>query len=144
MDISVIATLLKRLGAISLVLVIVWHLVHDSSPQRGKAIVRIARSDDMVVSIDQMEYLVTSAMGDSVVCELEPGAHVARVWHRGILLGEETFNVEAGKNVVVEPLPPRGPRTEVAIDHPVPLAPPIHPSGLAVRIRRPASVAVPN
>ena len=103
MAISMIATLLKRLGAVCLVFVIFWHITQQAAPRRGKAIVHLADADDVMVAIDQRNYRVESAAETPLVSDLEPGAHTARVWQHGVLLGVKHFTIQPGKQVVIAP-----------------------------------------
>jgi hypothetical protein len=143
MDISLIATLLKRLGAICLALVIFWHVTQHAAPRRGKAIVHVSQSD-VVVFVDHQNYHISNYAESPVVCDLEPGDHQAQVWRHGILIGEERFTVEAGEEVVVPPFDRAGPDIDPALDRPVPTAERIRPAGLAARIREPEPTVVPN
>lgn len=104
MVISFIATWFKRLGAVCLVFVMLWHLVPHSAPRRSKAMVHLASADRAVVCIDQKFFRVDSATDMPVVCEVAPGRHVAQVWRHGFLEGEETFTVEPGGVAIVGPL----------------------------------------
>lgn len=145
MLISLIATLCKRLGVVFLVLVVGWHLSHGSASRRGKAIIRMDGRHDIVVSIDQMDRLVSSSMGGPMACELEPGIHTARFWQEGRLVNESYFKVEAGKEVVLEPMSAGLLReAREAPTRPAPGARGWHGDGLAAHIRRPATAAVPN
>ena len=103
MVISMLATLLKRLGVVCLAFVVVWHITQSSTPRWGKAIVHVSRTKRAVVSIDHADYLVRSAMESPVVCDLDPGSHLVQVWEAGKLLGERRINVVAGEEVVVPP-----------------------------------------
>jgi hypothetical protein len=103
MDISLIATWLKRLGAICLALVILWHVSHRAAPpRRGKAIVHVLESNVSVI-VDRLEFLVPSLSRSPIVCELDAGLHLAQVWRNGVLLAEERFVVEPGGEVVISP-----------------------------------------
>ena len=137
MVISMLATLLKRLGVVCLAFVVVWHVTQLSAPRWGKAIVHVSQTSHTVVSIDHADYLVRSAMESPVVCNLEPGPHLIQVWEAGKLKDEHRINVVAGKEVVISTIErPAGER--VGTD-PRPVA----SGGLAARIRpdRPAAVA---
>src|SRR6516164_11683346 len=100
MDISLIATLLKRLGAVCLAFVIFWHITHHVPPRRGKAIVHVSQAD-VVLIVDQSNYRVPTSAESPIVCYLEPGKHKAQVWRHGVLLGEEHFTVEPGRERVI-------------------------------------------
>ena len=102
MDISLIATLAKRVGAVCLAMVIFWHVVRHAGPRQGTAIVHVPQSN-VVVAVDDQSYHVESIAQSPLVCDLEPGSHVVKLRHGGLLLGEEDFTVEAGKEVVVCP-----------------------------------------
>jgi hypothetical protein len=145
MNISLIATLLKRLAAVCFALVVFWHVAHQDPPQRGKAIVHVSQSDVMVL-VDQKEHHVPTDGVSPVVCQLEPGNHWAQVWRRGVLLGQVRFTVEAGKDVMIPPFDrpevEAEADTSVASDPPAPTARSIGTAGLAARIRPPAPTAV--
>ena len=133
MDISLIATLARRLGAVCLALVIFWLVVRHAGPQRGTAIVHVLQPD-VVVAVDGRSYPVESIAQSPVVCDLEPGPHVVKVTHGWLLLGEKEFTVEAGQEVVLCPFQdPENP--EVAGAGGRGLAPEV--TGLAVHTRRP-------
>jgi hypothetical protein len=102
MIISLIATLTKRLGAVCLSFVILWHVTHHAGPRGSRAIVHVTQPD-VTVEVDEQRYHVGSIMESPLVFELEPGRHVAEVWRDGELLGGESFTVEAGEEVVVSP-----------------------------------------
>ena len=74
MDISLIATLARRLGAVCLALVIFWLVARHAGPQRGTAIVHVLQPN-VVVAVDDRSYLVESIAQSPVVCDLEPGPH---------------------------------------------------------------------
>jgi hypothetical protein len=103
MVISLIATSLKRLGAVCLIFVILWHVVLHAGPQEGTAIVHVSRPD-VDVSIDNRSYHVDSMEESPLVCELPPGVHEVKVSVDGLILGEESFTVEPGKEVVMSPI----------------------------------------
>jgi hypothetical protein len=117
MDISLIATWMKRLGAVCLGLVILWHVSHPAAPRRGKAIVHVLESNVSVI-IDRLEFLVPSLSRSPVICELDAGLHLAQVWRDGVLLGEERFLVEPGREVVISP-DLRRPEPTVVTDSPI-------------------------
>jgi hypothetical protein len=144
MIISMIATLLKRLGAVCLAFVIFWHVTQHAGPRRGKAIVQVPDTDDIVVAVDQRNYHVRTPEETPVVCDLEPGTHIVQVWRRGVLRGEEHFIIEAGKEVVIAPLG-RPPVDRGALSGRLAAtAEGNGPAGLAVRIRQPEPRAVHN
>jgi hypothetical protein len=143
MVISLIASLLKRLGAVCLAFVIIWHVTQHAAPRLGKAIVHVSQSD-VVVIVDQRDYSVRTFAESPVICELEPGDHTVQVWRRGVLLGEEHFTVESGKETVVAPFDRPHSDTHAATDPTVPTAQPNSGPSLAVRIRRPTATAIRN
>ena len=102
MDISLIATLARRLGAVCLALVIFWLVARHAGPQRGTAIVHVLQPN-VVVAVDDRSYPVESIAQSPVVCDLEPGPHLVKVRQAGLLLGEEEFTIEAGQEVVLCP-----------------------------------------
>ncbi len=133
MDISLIATLARRLGAVCLALVIFWLVARHAGPQRGTAIVHVLQPN-VVVSVDGESYPVDSIAQSPIVCDLEPGHHVVKVRHGRMLLGEEEFTVEAGQEVVLCPFhDPENPEVVGAGERG--LAP--EATGLAVHTRRP-------
>lgn len=103
MNISLVATLAKRLGAVCFLLIVLWHAGRHAGLWRGRAIVHVAEPE-VTVNIGARQYRVVSMRESPLVCELEPGVHMAEVWRRGKLVGQETFVVESGKDVVVYPL----------------------------------------
>lgn len=137
MVISLIATTVKRLGAVCLAFVLLWHLVRHSGAEVGKAVVYAPRAG-VLVSIDHRTYRIDSLKDSPVVCELNPGVHVVQVRRNELLLGEENFTVAPGKSVAVFPLR----RRATASNRPE--SPPSSPSaraeGLAVRIRTPEEI----
>jgi hypothetical protein len=136
MDISLIATLVKRLGAVCLAFVILWHVAQHAGPRRGKAIVHVTRPDVEVV-VDHLEYRLESIAQSPLVCELDPGEHVARIRHGEHLLDEQTFTIEPGKEAVVCLSDRKPAHTYIAEARPAPTAKPIRAAGLAVHTRRP-------
>jgi hypothetical protein len=100
MNISWIAALVKGVGAVCLTFVILWHFVPHAGPQRGKAIVHVPQPDVMV-EVDEQRYHVGSMEESPVVCEVEPGHHLAIVRGSGKLLWAGSFVVEAGEEVEV-------------------------------------------
>jgi hypothetical protein len=100
MVISLIATLVKRLGAICLAFVIFWHVAQHAGPRRGKAIVHVSRSD-VVVAVDHRDYRVESTAQSPLVCDLEPGEHVAQIRHGEALLDEQTFTIKPGEEAII-------------------------------------------
>ncbi len=102
MNISLIATLVKRLGAVCLTFVILWHVAQHTGLRRGTVVVHVTQQDVMV-DVDEQRYHVGSIVQSPLVCELEPGHHVAEVWRSGVLLGEESFTIEPGKDVIICP-----------------------------------------
>jgi hypothetical protein len=143
MDISLIATLLKRLGAVCLAFVIFWHVTHHAPPRRGKAIVHVSQGD-VVVIVDQLNYRVPTSSESPIVCYLEPGPHKAQVWRHGRLLGETHFAVGPGEDRVIPAFDRPDADTDAANDRPVAAAEPISPAGLTARIRQPMATAIPN
>jgi len=143
MDISLIATLLKRLGVVCLAFVIFWHVTQHGPPRRGKAIVHVSQGD-VVVIVDQMNYRVPRSPESPIVCYLEPGTHRAQVWRHGHLLGEKHFAIAPGEERVIPALDRADADTDAANDRPVAAAEPIRPAGLAARVRQPMATAVPN
>ncbi len=105
MLISWIATFSKRLVAVFFVLIIGWHLANGATPPKGRAVVHIGQWDDVVVSFDHNDHLLSSSMGIPMSCELEAGRHVAQVWHQGVLVRESIFQVNPGQEVVIEAIP---------------------------------------
>ena len=142
MDISMVATLFQRLGAVCLVFVIFWHITQQPAPRRGKAIVHLADANDVIVAIDQRNYRVESAAESPVVSDLEPGSHTARVWQHGVLLGVKHFTVQPGRQVVIAPFT-RGP-VDFASGSRRAAAEKTGPAELAVRIGRSARASVHN
>jgi len=134
MTISLIATLLKRLGAVCLAFLIFWHASHHASPWRGKAIVHVSEVGHVLVAVDQKLYRVDSLADAPVICDLEPGPHVAQVWLRGVLRGEEHFTIEPGKEVVIAPFDHPAIEGAPNSDRPEPAAQMAPGAGLAVRI----------
>jgi hypothetical protein len=139
MVISVIATTVKRLGVICMALVLLWHLARLSGAEMGKAIVYAPRAG-VLVSIDNRTYRIDSLADSPVVCELSPGVHIVQVRRDELLLGEEDFTVEPGKEVSVFPLhhPVAAPAAASSQGESPPSSPSARPEGLAVRIRKPA------
>jgi hypothetical protein len=134
MNIGPIATLVKRLGAACLTFVILWHVTEHAGPTRGRAIVHVNQPNVMVI-VDQQSYHVGLLTPLPMVCDLKPGPHVAQVWRSGKLVGEESFNIEPGREVVVFPcevpasVGGEGRRPQPARD--------VNPASLAVHSRRP-------
>lgn len=141
MDISMIATLLKRLAAVCFAFVVFWHVTHQAPPRRGKAIVHVSQSD-VVVIIDHQDHRVPTYAESPVVCELDPGNHSAQVWRRGILLGQVRFTIEAGKDVVIPAFDRPEFETGAASEPSAPAAEPIGTAGLAASIRPPAPAVI--
>ena len=102
MLISLIATTIKRLGAVCLVFVIVWHVARHIDPRQGKAIVHAPRPG-VLVSIDHLTFPVSTTAESPVVCSLDPGYHFVKVVWDGVILGEQRFTVEPGGEVVLGP-----------------------------------------
>jgi hypothetical protein len=100
MDISLIATLVKRLGAVCLAFVIFWHVAQHGGPRQGKAIVHVSRPD-VVVAVDHIDHPVDSTAPSPLVCELGPGKHVAQMLHGDSLLDEQSFIIEPGQAATV-------------------------------------------
>ncbi len=140
MILTLIATLVKRLGAVCIAFVILWHVAHHAGPSRGKAFVHVSRPDVHVV-IDYRDFPVESLDESPVVCDLEPGTHVARIKQGKIMLDEQTFTIEPGKETVLY-LRDHYPRP-VADAHPVPRSADIRSADLAIgtRRRRPTHVS---
>jgi hypothetical protein len=136
MDISLIATLIKRMGAVCLAFVILWHVAQHAGPRRGKAIVHVTRPDVAVV-VDHLAYRLDSIAQSPLVCELDPGEHVARIWHGESILDEQTFTVESGNDAIVCLSDHKPAHTDIAEARPSPTAKPIRSAGLAVHSRRP-------
>jgi hypothetical protein len=103
MDISLIVTLVKRLGMAFLAFVILWHVAQHAGQRRGRAIVHVSQPDVMV-DVDDRSFHVGSLTESPVVCDLEPGPHRAEVWRNGRMVGEQRFAVEAGQDIVVYPI----------------------------------------
>ncbi len=102
MDISLIATLIKRLAAVCLASVVVWHVAQHAGRKQGRAIVHVSQPDVMV-EVDDRTFHVGSLKHSPVICDLDPGPHRAEGWRNGRLIGERRFEVEAGREVVVRP-----------------------------------------
>jgi hypothetical protein len=102
MNISLIAVLVKRLGAACLTFVILWHVTQHAGSRRGKAIVHVYQPGIMV-QVDQQTYHVGAIAESPVVCELEPGPHTVALWRSETLVGVESFAVEPGEEVVLCP-----------------------------------------
>jgi hypothetical protein len=105
MAISMIASLLKRVVAICLAFVIFWHITHHDRPaaaRTGRAIVNVPASNVRVI-LDLREFAVGSPAESPLVCELEPGVHRARVLRGAVLLAEESFEVQPGREVEITP-----------------------------------------
>jgi hypothetical protein len=86
---------------------ILWRVAEHSgqhsgqSPlEQGIAYVHVT-AGDVVVTVDGLEYHVTSAWDGPIVCELRPGKHMLRMSRNGELLYEEEFSVAVGKDVVL-------------------------------------------
>jgi hypothetical protein len=141
MVISLIATTVKRLGAVCLAFVVLWHVARHAGPQACEAIVHVARPG-VIVSVDTRSYRVDSIEDSPVVCELTPGTHTVKVQRDELLLGEEDFTVEAGKQVVLYPIARRMAAPAVASSGPesVSASESARPVGLAVRITKPAAI----
>jgi hypothetical protein len=141
MVISLIATTLKRLGAICLAFVLLWHLARHSDVEMGKAIVHAPRAG-LLVSIDNRTYRINSLADSPVVCELSPGVHMVQVRRDELLLGEEDFTVAPGRDVAVFPLrhPPAAPAAVSSQRESPPPSQSARPESLAVRIRTAAEM----
>jgi hypothetical protein len=135
MVISFIATWFKRLGAICLAFVILWHLTAHGAPTRGKVMVHLKSADKALVLIDQRSYPVESGAQAPVVCDLAPGRHVAQVWRHGFLEGEEAFMVEPGRVAIIGPLDRRVIRRRAAAADVVSPARRSGPAGLAAHLQ---------
>lgn len=105
MLISWIATLSKRLVAVFFVLIVGWHLANGATPPKGRAVVNMGHWEDVVVSFDHGDHLLSSSMGIPMSCELEAGTHVAQFWHQGSLVRRAIFEVKSGQQVVIEAVP---------------------------------------
>jgi hypothetical protein len=136
MDISLIATLMKRLGAVCLALVIFWHVAHHVGPRRGKAIVHVSRPD-VVVVVDNRDYPVESVAQSPVVCDLEAGEHVAQIRRGEMLLDEQSFTIEPGRDAIVRLSDHHPAHTNGAKARPAPTTKVIRPADLAADTRRP-------
>jgi hypothetical protein len=136
MNISLIATLMKRLGAVCLAFVILWHVAQHAGPRRGKAIVHVTRPD-VVVVVDHFEHPIESIAQSPVVCDLEPGDHVAQIKHHDMLLDEQTFTIEPGQEAIVCLSDHKPAHSDIAEARPAPAAKPIRSAGLAIDTRRP-------
>jgi hypothetical protein len=132
MILSLIATLVKRLGAVCIVFVILWHVTDHTGPRRGKAVVHVSRPDVHVV-IDYRDFPVASIAQSPVVCELEPGNHVASVRHGKVMLDEQSFSIDPGQEIVLH-LEDHFPRS--AASRPAPRSVDIKSAGLAVETSR--------
>jgi hypothetical protein len=135
MNISLIAVLLKRLVAACLTCVILWHVAHRAGPHRGKAIVHVTQPD-VIVKVDGQRYHVGSIAESPLACELEPGRHEVELWERGVLTDEESFTIEAGRDVILCP-GARATGVRSTGDRPAGTTKVIVPHGLAVRAQRP-------
>ncbi len=132
MLISWIATFSKRLVAVFFVLIIGWHLANGATPPKGRAVVNLGHWDDVVVSFDHNDHLLTSSMGQPMSCELEVGTHVAQFWHQGVLVREAIFQVNPGQQVVIDAVPAG--RADEIEKRRVPRAPHAERGDLTVRI----------
>jgi hypothetical protein len=141
MLISLIATTVKRLGAVCLAFVVLWHVGRYAGPQAGEAIVHVARHG-VIVSVDNRSYRIDSIGDSPVVCELAPGTHTVKVYRDELLLSDEDFTVEAGKQVVLFPIARTRGVPAVASIGPgsVPASESVRPAGLAVRIPKSAAI----
>ncbi len=141
MVISLIATTVKRLGAVCLALVIFWHVAQHAGPQAGEAIVHVARPG-VIVSVDTRSYRIDSIEDSPVVCELTPGTHTVKVLRDDLLLGEEDFTVEAGKQVVLYPIarPRAAPALASSGPESVSASESARRVGLAVHIPKPTAI----
>lgn len=135
MAISMLATWLKRLGAVCLAFVIFWHVSQHAAPRRGQAIVHVSQPQVLVL-IDHQEYFVPTFADSPVVCDLEPGEHRVQVWKHGVLLGEEDVQIEAGKEVVVSPFDGSAVAKAALIDERAPGTKEAGQADLAARVRR--------
>jgi hypothetical protein len=136
MDISLIATLMKRLGVICFALVMFWHVAHPGGPRRGRAIVHVSRPD-VVVVVDHRDYRVESVAQSPVVCDLEPGEHMAQARRGEVLLDEQIFTIEPGKEAIVRLSDHRPAHADVAKARSAPTSNPIKSTDLAIDTRRP-------
>jgi hypothetical protein len=125
----------KYLAAACLALVVFWQVAQHAGPRRGTAIVHVSQPDTIVI-IDDQRYRVESLTDSPVVCELEPGIHVAQVRRDGRVLGSESFKVESGTDVVIYPFSRPALATEAVENQPMPKV--MSPTGLAIHARRPA------
>jgi hypothetical protein len=141
MVISLIATTVKRLGAVCLAFVVLWHVARHAGPQVGQAIVHVPRPG-VIVSIDNRSYRIDSIEDSPVVCELAPGVHTVKVERDVLLLGDEDFTVEAGKQVVLYPIARPMAVQAVASRGPgsVPASGSARPAALGHRIPKPAAI----
>lgn len=132
MNISLMAVFAKRLMAVCVVSLIVWHVTHFGSAPRGKAIVYASRPNDVVV-VNDHDYLVES-LERPLVCNLESGKHLLRVKRGQLLIAEEEFTIEPDKEVILIPrvrINLASPRTP-----PKPDLEPANHAGLAIRAVR--------
>jgi hypothetical protein len=100
MNLSWIAALVKGVGAVCLTFVVLWHVVPHAGPRRGKAIVHVPQTG-VILEVDDLSYHVGPREESPVVCEVEPGRHLAIIRESGRLLWAESFVVEAGEEVVL-------------------------------------------
>jgi hypothetical protein len=132
MNIGLIALLAKRLIAVCVVSLIVWHVTHFGSAPRGRVLVFAPRQNDVVI-IDAQDYPVES-LERPLVCDLESGQHVLRVKRGQLTVAEEEFTIEPEKELVVIPRDRTEvvkPRTLRKVDREA-----TSPAGLAIRTRR--------
>jgi hypothetical protein len=141
MLISLIATTVKRLGAVCLAFVVLWHVGRHAGPQAGEAIVHVPRPG-VIVSVDYRSYRIDSSADSPVVCELAPGTHTVKVLRDDLLLSEQDFTIEAGKQVILYPVarPMAAPAVASIGPERVPASESARPAGLAVRIPKPAVI----
>jgi hypothetical protein len=141
MILSLIATLVKRVGLVCLLAVIGWHIVRHEPPANGTAIVHVPEPG-VVVAIDNRSYLVDAMSESPLVCELKPGGHRVEIHHGKLVLGVQHFVIESGKEAVLRPFPHRDGLPRAAATDPVAKshresAP---ANSVAAQLRRPAEV----
>ncbi len=132
MNISLFAVLMKRLMAVCVVSLMIWHVTHFGTAPRGKAIVYAPRQND-VVMIDGQDYLVES-VENPLVCDLESGKHILRVKRGNLTVAEEDFIIVPDENLVLTPHDRRlivEPTTPTRVDREA-----TSPTGLAIRAIR--------
>lgn len=104
MILSLIATAVKRIGIVCVVLLIAWHGLRHEAPAKGTAVVHIPEAG-VVVWIDNRPFPVSRMVDEPVVCELLPGMHRVEIRHGPLTLGAQRFLVEPGKEAVLWPFP---------------------------------------